>query len=79
MMLRRRRGFRRPPTYHQDRLRNVAAGHFYDVITNGLGAMQDYSAQLPPADRWAVAAYIRPLQLSQNESITAANVLGGCG
>jgi len=64
-----RRGFRRPPTYHQDRLREAAVGHFYDVITNGLGAMQDYSAQLPPADRWAVAAYIRALQLSQNASV----------
>jgi len=61
-----RRGFRRPPTYHSDRLRQIPVGHFYDVITNGFGAMQDYSAQVQPRDRWAIAAYIRALQLSQN-------------
>jgi cytochrome c553 len=61
-----RRGFRRPPTYHSDRLREIPVGHFYDVITNGLGAMQDYSAQVQPRDRWAIAAYIRALQFSQN-------------
>ena len=64
-----RRGFRHPPTYHQDRLRQVAVGHFFDVITNGLGAMQDYSAQVVPRDRWAIAAYIRALQLSQQASV----------
>lgn len=63
------RGFRRPPSYHIDRLREMPVGHFYDVITNGLGAMQDYSAQVQPADRWAIAAYIRALQLSQHASI----------
>src|SRR6266516_7077846 len=60
------RGFRHPPTYHQDRLRQVPVGHFYDVITNGFGAMPDYAAQIPPRDRWAIIAYVRAVQLSQN-------------
>ena len=60
-----RRGFKAPPSYHSDRLRAVPVGYFYDVITNGFGAMADYSAQVPPADRWAIAAYIRTLQYSQ--------------
>jgi mono/diheme cytochrome c family protein len=60
------RGFRRPPTLHSDRLRAAPVGHFFDVITNGFGAMYDYSAQIPPRDRWAIIAYIRALQLSQN-------------
>ena len=64
-----RRGFRHPPSYHIDRLREVPVGHFFDVITNGLGAMQDYAAQVQPRDRWAIAAYIRALQLSQHASI----------
>jgi len=59
------RGFRQPPSYHEERLRNAPVGYFFDVMTNGFGAMQDYSAQVPPADRWAIAAYIRALQLSQ--------------
>jgi Cytochrome C oxidase, cbb3-type, subunit III len=62
-----RRGFRRgPPSFHQDRLREAPVGHFYDVITNGFGSMNDYSAQIKPQDRWAIVAYIRALQLSQN-------------
>jgi mono/diheme cytochrome c family protein len=60
------RGFRRPPTFHSDRLRAAPVGHFFDVITNGFGAMPDYAAQIPPSDRWAIIAYIRALQLSQN-------------
>jgi mono/diheme cytochrome c family protein len=64
-----RRGFRRPPSYHIDRLRQAPVGHFVDVITTGLGAMQDYSAQVAPRDRWAIASYIRALQLSQGASI----------
>jgi mono/diheme cytochrome c family protein len=60
------RGFRRPPTLHSDRLRAAPVGHFFDVITNGFGAMYDYSAQIPPRDRWAIIAYIRALQLSQH-------------
>ncbi len=61
-----RRGFVKPPTYHDDRLRNAPVGHFFDVITNGWGRMSSYSTQLPAADRWAVVAYIRALQVSQN-------------
>jgi mono/diheme cytochrome c family protein len=60
------RGFRRPPTFHSDRLRAAPVGHFFDVITNGFGAMPDYSAQIPPSDRWAIIAYVRALQLSQD-------------
>jgi mono/diheme cytochrome c family protein len=60
------RGYRPAGDFHTDRLRNAPLGHFFSVMTNGYGAMPDYSAQLTPADRWAVAAYIRALQLSQN-------------
>ncbi|MBI1741028.1 MAG: cytochrome c [Acidobacteriales bacterium] len=69
------RGFRRPPSYHIDRLRKVPIGYFFDVMTNGFGVMPDYSAQVPPRDRWAIAAYIRALQLSQNA--TAADLPAG--
>jgi hypothetical protein len=64
-----RRGYRRPPTYHSDRLRQQPNGYFFDVITRGFGAMPDYSAQVQPEDRWAIVAYIRALQLSQQASI----------
>ena len=60
------RGLRHPPSYHIDRLRKVPLAYFFDVMTNGFGVMQDYSAQIPPRDRWAIAAYVRALQLSQN-------------
>lgn len=60
------RGYQRPPTFHSDRLRNAPLGHFYDVISYGFGAMPDYAAQIHPEDRWAIAAYIRALQRSQN-------------
>jgi mono/diheme cytochrome c family protein len=63
------RGFRKPPSYHEDRLRNAPVGYFFDVMTHGFGAMQDYSAQVPVADRWAIAAYIRALQFSQRASV----------
>ena len=63
------RGFRAPPTFHSDRLRAAPVGYYFDVITNGFGAMQDYAAQVPVADRWAIAAYIRALQLSQHANI----------
>ena len=59
------RGFRQPPSYYEDRLVNAPVGYLYDVMTNGFGAMQDYAAQVPVADRWAIAAYIRALQLSR--------------
>ncbi|MBK8304583.1 MAG: cytochrome c [Chloracidobacterium sp.] len=61
-----RRGFPKPPTYHDDRLRNAPVGHFFDVMTNGWGRMSSYSYQIQPADRWAIVAYIRALQVSQN-------------
>jgi mono/diheme cytochrome c family protein len=60
------RGFKRPPSFHVQRLRNAPLGWFYDVISNGFGGMPDYAAQVKPSDRWAIAAYIRALQLSQN-------------
>ena len=69
------RGFKRPPSFHDPRLRNVEIGHFFDVMTNGFGAMPDYRTQISPRDRWNIAAYIRALQLSQNA--TAADVPGG--
>ncbi len=61
-----RRGFSKPPTYNDDRLRNAPDGHFFDVITNGWGKMSSYASQIPAADRWAIVAYIRALQISQN-------------
>jgi len=64
------RGMKHPPTYHQDRLRQVANGYIYDVITNGFGAMLGYSAQIPPKDRWAIIAYLRALQLSRNAKVS---------
>ena len=64
-----RRGYRQPPTFHIDRLRQAPLGHFVDVMTNGFGAMPDYRAQVAPRDRWAIAAYIRALQLSQHASV----------
>jgi mono/diheme cytochrome c family protein len=60
------RGFRRPPSFHIDRLRKAPIGYFYDVDTNGFGVMPDYAAQVTPRDRWCIAAYIKALQLSQN-------------
>jgi mono/diheme cytochrome c family protein len=59
------RGFKAPLSYHTERLRQAPIGYFFDVITHGYGAMADYSAQVPIEDRWAIAAYIRALQLSQ--------------
>ncbi len=63
------RGLRQPPSFHIDRLRESPVGYFYDVETHGFGAMMDYAAQIPPSDRWAIAAYIRALQLSQRTTI----------
>ena len=64
-----RRGYRRPPSYHDDRLRNAPVGHFFDVMTNGFGAMADYAALIGVDDRWAIAAYIRALQLSEHATV----------
>lgn len=63
------RGFPAPPSYHIDRLRQAPVQHFYDVISNGYGAMFSYSARVPPADRWAIIAYIRALQAADDTSI----------
>ena len=62
-----RRGFQKPPSFYDDRLQEnrTPASHFFDVITNGWGAMPDYSAQIPPEDRWKIIAYLRALQLSR--------------
>jgi len=65
-----RRGYRQPPSFHIDRLRQVPIGHYFDVITNGFGAMPDYRAQVAARDRWAIAAYVRALQLSQHAMAT---------
>ncbi len=78
-----RRGYKRPPSYHTDELRAKAVGHYFDVMTNGWGAMPSYAEQIPPQDRWAIAAYIRALQLSQQgvaaTSTSNAPVGGGQG
>lgn len=63
------RGLRRPPSYHIDRLREAPVGYFYDVISNGFGAMPDYAARIAPKDRWAIVAYIRALQFSQHATL----------
>jgi len=70
------RGYKPPPTFHSDRLRNAPLGHFFDVASNGFGAMPDYSAQVKPRDRWAIAAYIRALQLSQHAPDSAPEAGG---
>ncbi len=69
-----RRGFSKPPTYHDERLRNAPVGHFFDVISNGWGKMNSYAYVVQPADRWAIVAYIRALQVSQNpDEVLKAN------
>jgi len=69
------RGYRQPTSFHTERLRQVAPGHFFDVMTNGLGAMPDYRAQISARDRWAIVAYIKALQLSQHTP--ASEIPGG--
>ncbi len=61
-----RRGYPKPPSYNDDRLRNAPVGHFFDIASNGWGKMSGYSAQVSVNDRWAIVAYIRALQISQN-------------
>jgi hypothetical protein len=63
------RGFPEPPSYMIPRLRQAPVGHFFQVMTNGIGAMYSYSARVTPADRWRIAAYIRVLQMSQNATL----------
>lgn len=69
------RGYRPPPSFQSDRLRAAPVGHFFDVMTNGFGAMPDYRTQISPRDRWAIVAYIRALQLSQHAA--PSDVPGG--
>ena len=64
------RGFKQPPSYHIDRLRNAPVGHYFDVISNGYGAMLNYAQQIQVRDRWAIIAYIRALQYSQNANVS---------
>ena len=63
------RGFQRAASYHVDRLREAPDGHFFDVITHGYGAMAGYAARIEAGDRWAITAYIRALQLSQDARV----------
>ncbi len=63
------RGFRQPPSFHIDRLRQAPPGYVFDVITNGFGVMPDYRAQITVEDRWAIVAYLKALQLSQNATM----------
>jgi cytochrome c553 len=60
-----RRGYKQPPSYHIDRLRNSDVGYFFNTMTEGFGVMPSYASQVPAEDRWAIAAYIRVLQVSQ--------------
>jgi mono/diheme cytochrome c family protein len=64
-----RRGFRRPSSFHIDRLRDAPVGYFFDVMSNGFGVMPDYAAQVSVSNRWAIVAYIRALQLSQRAAL----------
>lgn len=64
-----KRGLRHPPSFHIERLREAPAGHYFDVITNGFGAMASYASRVPVEDRWAIIAYIRALQLSQHATL----------
>ena len=70
------RGFRQPPSYLDQRLVNAPVGHFFDVITNGYGAMYSYASRVAPDDRWRISAYIRALQLSQNAPPEVAQQIG---
>ena len=67
------RGFPQPPSFHVDRLRNAPIGHFFDVMTNGYGVMYPYATRVDLEDRWAIAAYIRALQLSHNAKLSDAD------
>jgi mono/diheme cytochrome c family protein len=63
------RGFMHPPSYHTDQVRALTNGYIFDIITHGFGAMPDYAAQIPTHDRWAIVAYVRALQLSENATL----------
>jgi len=64
-----RRGFRQAASYHTDKLLKAPVGHFFDVMTNGFGAMPSYASRVPVDDRWRIAAYIRVLQFSEHAKI----------
>jgi hypothetical protein len=64
-----KRGYKQPPSYHIDRLRQAPPGYFYDVITRGFGQMPSYAPQVDPEDRWAIVAYVRALQMSQSATL----------
>jgi cytochrome c553 len=64
-----RRGFKRPTSFHDERLRGEPPGYYFGVITQGFGAMSSYAAQVPASDRWAIIAYVRALQLSQHATL----------
>ncbi len=70
------RGFPQPPSLHEQRLRDAPPGHFVDVITNGYGVMYSYASRISAQDRWAITAYIRALQLSQNAKTSDAGLTG---
>ena len=63
------RGLKQPPSFHTTRLQEMPVGYYFDVMTNGYGVMYSYASRIPVADRWAIAAYIRTLQLSQHIDI----------
>ena len=63
------RGFPLPPSFHSERLRAAPAGHFFDVMTRGYGVMYPYVSRVSPEDRWAIVAYVRAIQLSQNATL----------
>jgi hypothetical protein len=63
------RGYRQPPSFHIDRLRQQGDGYFFDAMSNGFGVMPNYAQQVPVADRWAITLYIRALQLSQHAAL----------
>jgi mono/diheme cytochrome c family protein len=70
------RGFPAPPSFHETRLRAAPARHFFDVITDGYGAMYSYDSRVPPADRWAIVAYIRALQIQRHATLAMAPEAG---
>jgi len=59
------RGYKQPKSFHEASLRSMPDGYFFQAMTNGFGVMPSYAAQVPAADRWAIVAYLRALQLSQ--------------
>jgi mono/diheme cytochrome c family protein len=63
------RGFKQPTSFHDDRLRQVADGYLFETITQGFGVMPSYAQQIPVEDRWAIAAWVRVLQRSQNATL----------